>query len=153
MNRTIERLIRPTWSLVALLVCLQPAALASRSINQEQNEVRELVPGQPVEREISGGQLNEARRLNTQGRYADPQLSEKLGQALGLCRELEDHYLQGLTLNLIGLTYNGSRQYDKAIEAYEQALSADSPLDVPHQFWSFRTCITTNVWLNLRPHS
>ena len=67
--------------------------------------------------------LNEARRLNTQARYADPKLSEKLGQALALCRELEDHYLQGLTLNLIGLTHVGSRQYDKAIEYYEQALA------------------------------
>ena len=32
-------------------------------------------------------------------------------------------------------------------------LAADSPLDVPDQSWSFRTCITTNVWLNLRLHS
>ena len=67
--------------------------------------------------------LNEARGLIRQGKYADPQLNEKLGQALGLCRELEDHYLQGLTLNLIGLTHTGSRQFEKAIEAYEQALS------------------------------
>lgn len=66
--------------------------------------------------------LNEARRLNVQERNANPQLSEKLGQALGLVRELEDRYLQGLTLNLIGSTHSGNRQFDKAIEAYEQAL-------------------------------
>jgi tetratricopeptide (TPR) repeat protein len=67
--------------------------------------------------------LNEARRLFDQGLYADAKLSEKLGQGLGIFRELEDRYLQALPLNLMGLAHGGSRQYDKAIEAYEQALS------------------------------
>lgn len=67
--------------------------------------------------------LNEARQLSTQGRYADPQLSEKLGQALASFRELEDKYLQGLTLNLMGRAHTENRQFDKGVEAYEQALS------------------------------
>lgn len=67
--------------------------------------------------------LNEVRRLKVKEGNTEPQLSEKLGQALGLARELDDRYLQGLTLNLMGNGYNGGRQYDKAIEAYEQALT------------------------------
>ncbi len=48
--------------------------------------------------------LRESRGLLMQGRYADPQLSEKLGHALALWRELDDRYWQGFTLNVIGLS-------------------------------------------------
>ena len=67
--------------------------------------------------------LRESRGLLMQGRYADPQLSEKLGHALALWRELDDRYWQGFTLNVIGLSQYGASQFDKAIEPYEQALS------------------------------
>src|SRR5262249_39735790 len=67
--------------------------------------------------------LNEARRLLTQGKYADPLLTEKLGQALTLWRELDDRYWQGFALNALGLAHYGARQINKAIERYEQALA------------------------------
>jgi len=40
--------------------------------------------------------ITETGRLYDQGPSADSQLSEKVEQALGLCREVEDHYLQGV---------------------------------------------------------
>ena len=55
-SRTSKRFIRQTWPVVALLLCLQPAALARGLVNRGQGEVRELEPGRPVEREIAGGE-------------------------------------------------------------------------------------------------
>jgi CHAT domain-containing protein/tetratricopeptide (TPR) repeat protein len=66
--------------------------------------------------------LSEARQLYIAERYDDPMLTEKLGQALALFRELEDGYLQGLALNLTGLTHAMNRRFDKAAETYEQVL-------------------------------
>lgn len=86
-------------------------------------EVKASASPQDRKRITAESLLNEAGRLTTQEKYADPQLSEKLGQALASFRELDDRYLQALTLNLIGRAHNGSGQYDKAIEAYERALS------------------------------
>jgi CHAT domain-containing protein/Tfp pilus assembly protein PilF len=85
-------------------------------------EVKTSASAQDRKRIAAESLLNDAARLTADGKYTDPQLSEKLGQALGLFQELDDRYLQGLTLNLMGNAYNGSRQYDKAIGAYEQAL-------------------------------
>lgn len=67
--------------------------------------------------------LNEARKLLTQGKYTDPQLTDKLGQSLTLWRDLDDRYWQGLALNSVGVANYGTRQFDKAIERYEQALA------------------------------
>jgi tetratricopeptide (TPR) repeat protein len=86
-------------------------------------EVKGSASDQDRKRATAESLLNDARRLYIEGRYADPKLSETLGQALGLFRELEDRYLHCLTLNLMGLTHSGSGQYDKAIEAYGQALT------------------------------
>ncbi len=67
--------------------------------------------------------LNEAFRLLGQRQYADAKLSENLGRALTTFRELDDDYSQALTLNLMGRTHEGNAQYEKAIEANEQAIS------------------------------
>ncbi len=85
-------------------------------------EVKDSASIQDRKRITAESLLNEARRLYSEGRYEDPQLGEKLGQALVSFRELDDRYLQGLTLNLIGLTRSVNGQYEMAIEAYKQAL-------------------------------
>ena len=68
--------------------------------------------------------FNEARQLSNQKKYTDPQLNEKLGKALGLFRELDDRFLQALALNLTAISHReGSKNNEKAFEAFEQALS------------------------------
>jgi CHAT domain-containing protein/tetratricopeptide (TPR) repeat protein len=57
-NRTSKRFIKQICLLAALLLCLQPAVHAHGLINQSQGEVKQLGPGQPLEREIAGGQTH-----------------------------------------------------------------------------------------------
>lgn len=55
-NRTNKHFIQRTCLMTAFIFCLQPAARAHGFINQAQSEVKELNPGQSVEREIAGGE-------------------------------------------------------------------------------------------------
>jgi len=57
-NRTRERFIRHTCLVTALLLCLQSTAHSRGFIGQAQSEVKQLEPGQPLEREIAGGQTH-----------------------------------------------------------------------------------------------
>ncbi|MCM3903641.1 MAG: CHAT domain-containing tetratricopeptide repeat protein [Pyrinomonadaceae bacterium] len=76
-SRTSERFIQQTWLVVALLLCLQPAALARGSINQEQNEVRELEPGRMVEREIAGGESHKYKFTLQAGQFVRVVVEQK----------------------------------------------------------------------------
>ena len=49
--------------------------------------------------------LNESRKLLTKGEYSNPQLSEKLGQALTLWRQLNDHYWQAFALGVASAVF------------------------------------------------
>ncbi len=55
-NLTDKHFVQRTCLMTALLFSLQPAARVHGFINQAQSEVKELKPGQSVEREIAGGE-------------------------------------------------------------------------------------------------
>lgn len=91
-------------------------------------EVKDSASEQDRKRITAESLVDEALGLRSQAKYMDPKLSqklsEKLGQSLALYRELEDHYSQAMTLNLVGLTVKETGgQFEKAIETYEQSLS------------------------------
>ncbi|HZS47274.1 MAG TPA: tetratricopeptide repeat protein [Blastocatellia bacterium] len=64
-----------------------------------------------------------AHSLLVQGKYADPQLGEKLGQALSTWKELNDRFWQAFTYNAIGLSHYGAGRFDKAIESHQQSVA------------------------------
>ncbi len=57
-NRTRERFIQWSCMVTALLLCLQPAEHAHGFINQAQSDVKQLEPGQLLERQMAGGQTH-----------------------------------------------------------------------------------------------
>jgi CHAT domain len=119
-NRTIERFIHPTWLVVALL-CFQPAALASGSINQEQNEVGELVRGQRVEREIAGGESHTYQISLAAGEFARFRLEQR-GIDAALIVDAPD----GKQLGVMNLTLAG----DEESLSLEAAVTGDYRLTV-----------------------
>ena len=64
----------------------------------------------------------EADELAKQGAKTNPQVIEKLGQALALWRELGDPFWTASALSRIGSAYENVNLYEKAIEYYERAL-------------------------------
>jgi len=73
--------------------------------------------------------LHEARGLILQRKYTEPVLKEKLTQALASFRELQDRYLEGMTLENLAILYRVvDKNMEKASEAYEQMLVIDREL-------------------------
>lgn len=103
-----------------LVVRANGAAL--RGVYQVLMELKDTATAQDRKRLNAEQLLQEARQLNSERKYADPQLIEKLERSLALWRELNDRYGQALALNLIAMVHSGANRYDKAIEPYEQAL-------------------------------
>lgn len=105
------------------LVVRANGVAALRGVYQVLVALKDETTAQDRKRRNAEQWFYEARLLINERKYADPQVSEKVGRSLALWRELNDRYGQALALNLIGLSLAGANQYDKAIEPYEQALA------------------------------
>lgn len=86
-------------------------------------ELKAAASAQDSKRLTAEQLFRDSRGLYLAQKYTDAQLSEKLEHSLALWRELDDRYWQAFTLNLIGITYYGAGQSEKAIQPYEQALA------------------------------
>ncbi len=78
---------------------------------------------QDRKREAAELLLVEENKLLVQGNTTAQQRIEKLDQALPLWLELEDNYWAAITIKKIGINYYYLKQYEKAADYYEQALS------------------------------
>ncbi len=78
---------------------------------------------QDRKREAAERLLVEENELLKQGDKMAQQRIEKLDQALLLLRELGDNYWIAMTIKKIGINYYYLKQYEKAADHYEQALS------------------------------